>query len=166
VSRVYDPRKPVRERPLGTTGERLLFDLYRRLIFRRAIEDGVPIGRAGEELLGLKRSAASKLNAELAQDGNLFTWFRREALRLMQSGKIPRGRATIQSGNADAFHKSLAGGPRAWGELKARFGNASVIDAAAEAHKEGDLAMKEALDYLMNTWLSHETTGETLCGTG
>jgi hypothetical protein len=135
---------------LAKGGEDLLAQRYKRFGFMQAIRDGCPIEWAGLEILGVGKSRARDIKKEIEECGDVDNWYRVEALRKMTRRKIGRGREVRQSPLADAFFKRLIDGGESWNSLQARFGDTSVVDAAAEVHRETNPFNKEAVDYMIS----------------
>lgn len=129
-------------------------DLFREFVARRAFEFGRSLGlstrEAGRLCMGVARSRASDVAAELEQAGGAARWFRQRAMSLIQSGRVPRGREVTPNCTATAFFRALLE-PDVLDRWLRDVGYRTTLNSRALADSLGHLEphQREALEYLI-----------------
>jgi hypothetical protein len=124
----------LKREPLNEHAKELFANFLQREAFWRAIEeDLIPVGFAGETFLGVKKRRAELILNELEEAGSPRDWLLVKAVEGFKSGKIARGRATLECQIANRFFLLLAGDEGGLEALFAReFGGTEVGHVGVE----------------------------------
>jgi hypothetical protein len=110
VPLIVDSRPSIVPEPLSSAAWRLVIEFQRRVTFLELVEDGASPGDAGQEILGVGRSAAYEIAKEMRRHRSPDHWLSYQAVAGMERGEIGLGRATKRSSRADAFFAALGCG--------------------------------------------------------
>jgi hypothetical protein len=147
----------LKREPLNEHAKELLASFLQREAFWRAIEeDMIPVGFAGETFLGVKKRRAEQILNELEEAGSPLDWLLVKAVEGFKSGKIARGRATLECQLANRFFLLLAGDETGVAALLAReFGGTEVGHVGVKYTSLDDFE-QEIVEYFICSKISNK----------